>query len=213
MSRTDMDSHADSPVVGKNSYIIETQGKKVTVNGFTKSLGSKTVPVVDAAVAYDCEFTGKVYILIIRNALYFEEMSINLISPFILRLAGLHVNEEPKFMASHPTLDHHSISIPDSDIRFHMALNGIISYLPTRRPTKEEVTHRNLAPERCVELTPGFSEWNPHNPSYGNQENCMMDYHGNIMGTREISAIQTDMVQMQEDHVDLFGGIPVISSV
>ena len=208
-----MDSHADSPVVGKNAYIIETQGKKVTVNGFTESLGSKTVPVVDAAVAYDCEFTGKVYILIIRNALYFEEMSINLISPFILRLAGLHVNEEPKFMATHPTLDHHSISVPDSDIRFPMALNGIISYLPTRRPTKEEVTQRNLTPERCIELTPGFSEWNPHNPSYGTQENCMMDYNGNIMGRRKISAIQTDMVQRQQDHFSSLGSVSEISSV
>ena len=94
-----MDSHADSPVVGKNAYIISTQDRKITVNGFTNSLGSKTVPVVDAAVAYDCEFTGKVYILIIKNALYFEEMTVNLIAPFILRLAGLQVNEIPKFMA------------------------------------------------------------------------------------------------------------------
>ena len=72
-----MDSHAYSPVVGKNAFIISTQDKKITVNGFTDALGSKTVPVVDAAVAYDCEFTGRVYILIIRNALYFEEMNVN----------------------------------------------------------------------------------------------------------------------------------------
>ena len=122
-------------------------------------------------------------------------MSINLISPFILRLAGLHVNEEPKFMASNPTLDHHSISAPDSNIRFPMALNGIISHLPTRRPTQEEVNQHNLTLKRYIELTPGFSQWNPHNPSYGTQENCMMDYHGNIMGPRKISAIQTYMVQ------------------
>ena len=114
ISRTDMDNHADSPVVGKNAYIVSTQDKKVTINGSTKSLGSKRVPVADTAVAYDCEFTGEVYILIIRNALYFEEMHVNLISPFILCLADFHVNEEPKFMASHPTLDHHSISVPDT---------------------------------------------------------------------------------------------------
>ena len=194
ISRTDMDSHAESHVVGKNAYIISTQDKKVTVNGFTKALGSKTVHVVDAAVAYDCEFTGEVYILIIRNALYFEEMHVNLISPFILRLAGLHVNEEPKFMATHPTLGHHSISLPDTEIRFPMALHGIISYILTRLPTKDEVTLRNLDPYRCIEMTPGFSEWNPHNSSYGAQENCMLDYHGNIMGSQKISAIQTNMV-------------------
>ena len=61
-SRTEMDSHADSSVVEKNAYIISTKGKKITVNGFTDALGSKTVPVMDAAVTYDCEFTGRVYI-------------------------------------------------------------------------------------------------------------------------------------------------------
>ena len=126
-----MDSHADSPVVGKNAYIISTQDKKITVNGFTDALDSKAVPVVAAAVAYDCEFTGRVYILIIRNALYFEEMNVNLIAPFILRLAGLKVNKESKFMANNPTLDHHSISISNTDIKFHMAMKRITSYLPS----------------------------------------------------------------------------------
>ena len=108
-SRLDLDSQADSPVVDRNSVILSTQNVTVKVNRFTKSLGSKTVPVVDAAVAYECEFTGKVYLLIIRNALYFEEMDINLIAPFIMRLAGLIVNKEPKFMVTNPALHHRSI--------------------------------------------------------------------------------------------------------
>ena len=208
-----MDSHADSPVVGKNAFIISTQDKKITVNGFTDALGSKIVPVVDAAVAYDCEFTGRVYILIIRNALYFEEMNVNLIAPFILRLAGLKVNEEPKFMATNPTLDHHSISIPNTDIKFHMAMKGIISYLPTRRPTSEEMTHRHLNPERCIELTPGFSEWNPHNPSYGTQENAMIDYHGDLILPRKISAAETEMITLQDNQDETIGARTVIGSV
>ena len=93
-----MDSHADSPVVGSEALIIRTHDKKVKVNGFTKSLGTKTVDVVDAALAYECEFTGNIYILIVRNALYFKEMGHNLLAPFIMRLAGLKVNEQPKFM-------------------------------------------------------------------------------------------------------------------
>ena len=152
-----MDSHADSPVVGKHAYIISTQDRKITVNGFTNSLGSKTVPVVDAAVAYECEFTGKVYILIIKNALYFEEMSVNLIAPFILRLAGLQVNEVPKFMAESPTIDHHSILVPDTDVRIPMALKGIISFIHTRLPTSNEINYRNATPNQCIDLTPDLS--------------------------------------------------------
>ena len=45
-------SHADSSVVGSEALIIRTHDRKVRVNGFTPALGSKTVDVVDAAIAY-----------------------------------------------------------------------------------------------------------------------------------------------------------------
>ena len=69
-SSLELDSHADSPVVGFEALIIRTHGRKVRVNGFTPALGSKTVDVVDAAVAYECEFIGKLLIMVIRNGLY-----------------------------------------------------------------------------------------------------------------------------------------------
>ena len=73
--------------------IIRTHDRKVRVNGFTPYLVSKTVDVVDTAIAYECEFTGKVLITIIRNGLDLKEKNQNLLSPFIMRLAGLEVNE------------------------------------------------------------------------------------------------------------------------
>ena len=45
-------SHVDSPVVGSEAFIIRIHDRKVRVNGFKPSLGSKTVDVVDAAIAY-----------------------------------------------------------------------------------------------------------------------------------------------------------------
>ncbi len=36
--------------------------------------GLSQVPIVDAAIAYDCPRTNKTYILIVRNALYLESM-------------------------------------------------------------------------------------------------------------------------------------------
>ena len=139
----------------------------MTVNGFTTSLGSKTVPVVDAAVAYDCEFTSEVYILIIINEAYVEATSVNLITPFILCFTDLQVNKMPKCMAKKPKLDHHSISVPNTDIILPMAINGVISYLPTRLSSSEEIFYRYLTPEQCIEITPDLSELNQHNPSCG----------------------------------------------
>ena len=52
-----------------------------------------TVPVVTAAVIYDCEYTGKTYILVIYNALYFQNMDTNLLPTIMMRLAGLDVDE------------------------------------------------------------------------------------------------------------------------
>ena len=78
------ESHADSPVVGSEALIIRTHDRKVRVNGFTPVLVSKTVDVVDAAIAYEFEFTVKVLIMVIRNGMHLKEMKHNLLSLFIM---------------------------------------------------------------------------------------------------------------------------------
>ena len=86
---TELDSHADSPVIGRYSKILEDTSRKATVSGFTTELGKPlTVPVVNAAVVYNCEVTGKAYILVICYALYFQNMEENLIPPFYDEACG-----------------------------------------------------------------------------------------------------------------------------
>ena len=56
-SRTELDSHADSPVVGRNSLIISDSGQTANVTGFMKDLGKcLLIPIVTAAVAYSDEY-------------------------------------------------------------------------------------------------------------------------------------------------------------
>ena len=172
----ELDSHEDSPVVGSEALIIRTHDRKVIVNRFTPSLGSNKVDVVDAEVAYECEFTGKVLIVVISNGLHLKEMKHNLISLFIMRLAGLEVNEQPKFMTRNPTTKHHSVYFKENDIRLPLAIKVIVSFLPTSKPRQEE--YLNIGTR--LELTPPFTEWDPHYPSYEISENCMMDHDGNI---------------------------------
>ena len=136
-SSLELYSHAGSPVVGSEALIVRTHDRKVRVNGFTSELVSKTVDVVDAAVAYECEFTGKVLIMVIRNVLYIKEMKNNLLSPFIMRLAGLEVNYQPKFMTRNPTTKHHSVYFNENDIILPLAIKGIVSFLPTMKPSQE----------------------------------------------------------------------------
>ena len=70
-SRTELDSHADSPLVGKNAMILYKTETTVNVNPFSDDFGMMPeVPVFHAEVAYDFPITGNLTILIINNALY-----------------------------------------------------------------------------------------------------------------------------------------------
>ena len=58
VSALELDSHADSPVVGKHAKIIRHTGQEVKVSGFTDELGDELpMEIIDAAIIYDCEFT------------------------------------------------------------------------------------------------------------------------------------------------------------
>ena len=52
-SKTELDSHANMPVVGANAYILAESGKQVEVNPYTPDYKSMRLPLVDAAVRYD----------------------------------------------------------------------------------------------------------------------------------------------------------------
>ena len=124
-------------MVGSEALIIRTHDIKVRVNGFTPALGSKTVDIVGAEIAYECEFTSKVLIMVIRNGLHLKEMKQNLISPFIMRLAGLEVNEQPKFMTRNQTTKQHLVYFKENKIRIPLEIKGIVLFIQTRKPSQE----------------------------------------------------------------------------
>ena len=50
--------------MGKGCVILQDTGRTVTVEGFGDTIGSlNDVPIVTAAVAYDCPSTYKTYVL------------------------------------------------------------------------------------------------------------------------------------------------------
>ena len=77
-TRTELDSHANMPVVGWHSYIINYSGQKVDVRPFTPQYRSMEAELVDAALLYECPYEGKSHILIIRNAIHIDSMENNL---------------------------------------------------------------------------------------------------------------------------------------
>ena len=69
-SRTELDSHANMPVIGMNAYILSKIGENVDVAPFPTDYKPISVKLVDAALKYECPYNDKVKILIIRRGLY-----------------------------------------------------------------------------------------------------------------------------------------------
>ena len=58
---------------------------------------------MDAAVRYDCPVDGRVYILLIQNALYVPSMDYNLLPPFMLREVSAIVRDTPEIQLDDPS--------------------------------------------------------------------------------------------------------------
>ena len=176
-STSELDSHANMIVVGKQCAIFERTGKTCSVNAFSPSAGTMhEVPIVDAALAYDFPLIGKTYIFLMRNALYIPEISHNLLPPFILREAGVIFDECPKSQAEHPTVENHSLFFPESDLRIHLELNGTFSSFTTRRPTEDEL-------ENCdkIFITPDSASWDPYSTHFSENEAAMLGSEGQLL--------------------------------
>lgn len=178
-SRTELDSHANMAVVGRNAYVISESGKTVEVSPFSPDYQPMTVPLVDAAVVYESPFDAKRYLLVIRNALSVPSMAHNLLPPFLLREAGIIVNDTPKIQMPDPTEDDHAIIVPDSDLRIPLSLWGIFSYFPTCEPTVDDLEN----PTDVYVLTP--AKWNPHSDAYAFNEASMLDWEGNMQPVKD----------------------------
>ena len=52
-SRTELDTHANMPVVGRNAFVVATTGETTDVSAFTPDYKPIQCSIVDAALLYD----------------------------------------------------------------------------------------------------------------------------------------------------------------
>lgn len=106
-------------VVEKHCKVIGQSGHSVEVRPFSSDCDLlQNVLIVDAILAYDCPYSGKTALLVVQNALHVPSMDHNLLPPFVLCEAGLHVNEVLKIQVNDPTHEDHSIYCPTTTSRF-----------------------------------------------------------------------------------------------
>ena len=178
-SSTELDNHANKPVIGRNAYILSKIGETVDVAPFIPDYKPISVHLVDAALKYECHYSGEVKILIIRRALHVPSMTHNLLPPFMLREAGILINEVPRTHVTSPTEEHHAIIFQETNFRIPLTLHGTFSYFPTSKPTSQELEQ----PEDVYVLTP--TTWNPLSDAYVINEESMLDWEGNMNHERD----------------------------
>ena len=178
-SRTELDSHGNMPVIGRNAYILSKIGETVDLAPFTPDYNPISVELVDAALKYECPYSGEVKILIIRRGLHVPSMTHNLLPPFMLREAGIQINDVPKIHVTSPSEEHHAIIFQETNFRIPLTLHGTFSYFPTSKPTTRELEES----EDVYVLTP--TTWNPHSDVYVINEESMLDWEGNMKHERD----------------------------
>ena len=89
--QTELDSHADTIALGKNSIIMGYTGRECEVSPYTDSYESiKKVPIVQGVTGYTSPVTGQQSILIFNEALWLgDQMEHTLVNPNQLRHFGL----------------------------------------------------------------------------------------------------------------------------
>lgn len=90
----ELDSHADTCVVGKHATVLYEHPRQVSIIGYDASQGSSEgLKVVDVAIAYDSPRNGMVHILRINQAVLVPTIEHNLLCPMQLRLNDVDVND------------------------------------------------------------------------------------------------------------------------
>jgi hypothetical protein len=139
--------------------------QRATVSGFHQSLGEMQCTVGSVAVAYDDAISHTTYILVFNQALIFDDLEHNLISPMQVRMKDMIINDIPLSTLVQSTnindIDPkaHSIYIPQNELQIPLKLKGATSYFVTRRPTEQELNQ----PEQCpvIIMTYDSPAWDP----------------------------------------------------
>ena len=176
---TELDTHANMAIVGNQATVFHT-GRIAEVRAFSDKVEKlESVPIFDAALAYDWPKYLKTYLLIVKNALHIPSMKHNMIPQFILREAGLEVNDIPRIhIRDEVTRESQSIIMTRVDLRIPLQLSGVFSYFESRSLTDREI-------EECdsmdiVLLTSDPKTWDPHCDSYADQDENFLDCRGDM---------------------------------
>ena len=179
-SYLDLDSHADTCVLGNNALLVETNYPERTavVSFADPAVGTVTKPIISGALLYTSPADGTCYILVVHQAVHIETMEHSLLCPMQLRDNDIILNETPKSMIENPTEEDHSFVGHTDDnrhIRIPFNIRGVTSCITVSKPTIEQY---ELLPR--ITLTNQDLQWDPQNIDFQSREEAFLDTYGNF---------------------------------
>jgi hypothetical protein len=208
----ELDSHADTCVLGRDALIIHNYSRPVEVEGYDRSLGTKRYETVSGVVAYDHPQTGEVLHLVVNQAIHIPHLDHHLLCPMQCRVNDVAVGEVPKFLVPNATDETHALTLTDDDdptqaVHLPLALRGVTSLLNVRKPTLDEWESSSFP---RYHLTSESLTWDPTTTIYEEQENAMVDYHGKVVRSSDstargrlvinaLSSLTTDTADITDD--------------
>ncbi len=98
----ELDSHADTTVLGAGALIIQSYVRPVDVVGYDPQQGLQTFEMVSNILAFDHLKDGKVYHLVFHQVIHMPQLDRHLVCPMQCHINDVTVNNTPKISDSFP---------------------------------------------------------------------------------------------------------------
>ena len=200
--RIELDSHADTIVLGANCIILSHTGQSCKVMPYSDTYNAITdVPVVTGATLWTSPHDGEEFILVFNEALWMgDTLQHTLVNPNQLRAYGTTVQDNP--FAPAPLQFE-----PPTGPTIPLASMGTIIYCNTRAPNDRELStlpHIHLS---------SSATWDPHNVVFPTHRVEEEEHQTQILSTSSISTSANDLTSTIHDpanfHTRLISSIQV----
>ena len=104
-------------------------------------------------------------------------------------MAGVNINELPKYLAENPDKKTHAIIFsdllnPNQPLTIPLLLKGVRSYFPSRKPRASEYEYESIS---HINITSEAPVWEPSEAILSEQEDVMTDFRGQVIIHETIS--------------------------
>ena len=149
--RIELDTHADTTVLGSNCVVLSYTGKECEVSPYSSQYEAvQNIPVVTGATVWTNAADGTAYLLIFHESLWMgDKLDHTLVNPSQLRVYGVSVQDNP--------FNTKPLSITTNDASVELYSEGTIICGDTRTPTESELSQL----PRLILTSP--YDWDPHN--------------------------------------------------